>query len=766
MEQISGCVAHIIYHNENNAYTVFELESDGEEITCTGTVPSIREGESCRVTGEYVEHPTYGRQLRLSSWEAAAPEDREAVFRYLSSGAVKGIGEALAGRILRLFGDETMRILDEEPERLAEVKGISQRMAREIAAQVQENREQREAFIFLQKYGISGRQAVKIYETYKEDVYTVLRTDPYRLAEDVHGIGFLRADEIAARAGIQADSDFRIRSGILYVLSCAMQEGSCYLPGEELCRRAAELLGVARESLEIQLGNLAIDGRIRILNRQEKEPQVYLSSVYHTEQRAARRLLALDAAAPALADEAQVQKEIEEIEGEEDILLDALQREAVTAAAGQGVLLVCGGPGTGKTTTINTMLRFFRKHGCSVLLAAPTGRAARRMTEATGWEAMTIHRLLGYQPVSEGAAPGTEEFRFEHDERAPLEGDVVIVDEMSMVDLFLFDALLAALSPGTRLVMVGDVNQLPSIGPGRVLGDLIDSGAFKTVMLHRIFRQAAESDIVMNAHRILQGIPMVMDNHSRDFFLLERTNVNVIYKHICILLSEKLPPYLNCSSQEIQVLSPMKKGPLGTVRLNEVLQSVLNPPEPGKREYLYKDTLFREGDKVMQTRNNYQISWEVPGNFNIPLEEGTGIFNGDSGVVETVDEKRQELVIRFDDNRVVHYPFAGMDDLELAYAITVHKSQGSEYPGIILPITGGPRTLFNRSLLYTAITRAKHCVVILGSRSAVDAMEANQTETVRYTGLEDRIHELGERTEDDAGRSRQGTAVSPPVPGV
>ena len=745
MEEIKGYVAHIIYRNEENAYTVFELDYGKGSVTCTGFPPAISEGESCRVEGEMTSHPVYGDQMRISSYEAIEPETTQAIFRYLSSGAIKGIGESLARRILKKFGEDTMRILDEEPERLAEIKGISPRKAREISAQIEGKRDQRDAMVFLQQYGIGGRHALRIWKTYGMKLYEVIKENPYRLADDIRGIGFATADEIASRVGIRADSDFRIRSGILYMLSQVLTDGSTWMERSMVIRRTAELLSLGEDQIDLQLDNLAMDRKLMIKNR-EGTAQVYSMGAYRREQQIARALLELDTAPLSVSGDMTTEERIRKIEEREGIELDELQRQAVLLAADHAILLISGGPGTGKTTTINTIIRYFQEEDMEVMLCAPTGRAAKRMKEATGMEAMTIHRMLGVR-AREGeedrdapAAPLLTDFG--RDEENPLEADVIIVDEMSMVDMYLFHALLKAVRSGTRLILVGDVNQLPSVGPGRILQDLIRSGAFRTVILQKIFRQAAESDIVVNAHRILKGEMPSLGNKSRDFFFLERDSLPVIYKNTVQLIREMLPGYVKCSSDEIQVLTPMRKGNLGVQRLNEVLQSVLNPPAPDKREYVREEVTFREGDKVMQTRNNYQIEWQIRGNFGLPLEKGTGIFNGDFGRILSVDPSREILTVRFDEDREVDYPFGELEDLELAYAVTVHKSQGSEYPAVILPLLSGPRGLFNRNLLYTAVTRARSCVVILGSREAVRTMTDNVRENIRNTGLEERIHEL------------------------
>ena len=747
MDEIRGYVEHIVYRNEQNAYTVFEIVTEDGQVTCTGYPAQIAEGESCLVAGQYSEHPVYGQQFQMKSYTVCVPEGTQAVFRYLSSGAVKGIGEALARRIIRAFGEDTMRIIDEEPERLAEIKGISEARARDIAAQIEGRRDLRDAMIFLAGYGIGGRQALRIWQTYGMELYGVFRDDPYRLAEDIEGIGFITADEIARRAGIRADSEFRIRCALEYVLGEELSEGSSCMASGVLTGRTAELLSLPEEAVREQLSDLAIERRVCLQRRPGRDADVYVYSAlaWQTERDIARMLLELAACPPEGAPPAHaagkdpVGERLRRVMQDADIEPDPLQEEAVRLAAGESVLIISGGPGTGKTTTINTLIRFFTDMHLTIALAAPTGRAAKRMTAVTGSEAMTIHRLLG---VRAGGEDGQKSFsRFEKDESDPLEADVIIIDEMSMVDMFLFRALLRAVRPGARLIMTGDVDQLPSVGPGQVLRDLVDSGVFRTVVLSRIFRQAAASDIVMNAHRIREGMPLALDNRSRDFFFLERTDPQVIYKHLVELMRDRLPGYLHCTPDDIQVLTPMKKGSLGAARLNEVLQSVLNPPAPSKGELRRGDVVLREGDKVMQVRNNYQIEWEVPGNLGIAIERGAGVFNGDTGRIEGIDRTAQTLDVCFDDGRVVRYPLGDTDDLDLAYAITVHKSQGTEYAAVLLPVLSGPAALFNRNLLYTAVTRARGCVVILGRRESVGEMIRNTDQNTRATGLADKLRE-------------------------
>ncbi len=743
METLNGFIDHIVYKNPENGYTVLTLVSGAEEITCVGTFRYADEGENIEITGNYIEHPVYGKQLKMESYEIKAPTDSLAAERYLASGTIKGLGPVLAKRIVNEFGDDTFRIMEEEPERLSIIKGITAKKAQEIAAQIMEKQDFRKVMVFLSQYGISINLANKIYAKYENDTIKIIRENPYILAEDINGVGFKIADEIASKAGISNDSDYRIKSGILYVLASSIADGHCYYKKELLLEKASELLSVKKDLIWIQAQNLSIEKKIIIKEvaasdeLSENEIRLYSNVNYYTELSVARRLV--DLSVGFKEDDILINKTIERIMKNEAIELDELQKSAVYKAATSGVFILTGGPGTGKTTTINTIIKYFESCSMDFYLAAPTGRAAKRMTETTGYEASTIQRLLHLVPLSED---GISSFMYDKNEDNPLEADVIIIDEMSMVDVQLFNALLKAIAIGTRLILVGDINQLPSVGPGAVLKDLIASEAFPVVKLEKIFRQTEAGDIVINAHKINEGKHIELDNKSKDFFFLKRDSMELIYNNIITLIRDKLPKYVNATPYDIQVLTPMRKGPYGALSLNPIIQKYLNPPADNKAEKEYGNVLFRVGDKVMQIKNNYNLEWEIKSKYGILIDSGLGIFNGDMGVVTDIDDFSEVMTVEFDEKRCVRYPYSGLDELELAYAVTIHKSQGSEYPAVVIPIVSGPKMLFNRNLLYTGVTRAKTCVTLIGSDTQIMNMIDNEDEQKRYTSLDERIKEI------------------------
>ena len=753
-ETVTGYIDHVIFRNEDNGYTVMVLKGMEEEreLTCVGTFPAITQGAAIEASGNYTTHPVYGKQFQIASYVEKMPEDALAMERYLGSGAIKGIGAALAARIVRRFGDDTMRIVEEEPERLAEIKGISEKKAMEIAEQMTEKADMRRVMIFLQKYGISLNLGAKIYQKYGQTVYGVLQENPYRLAEDISGVGFRIADEIASRIGIHTDSDYRIRSGMLYTLLQASGEGHIYLPKEELFSRASGLLGVDSSYMEKHLMDMVVDRKL-ILKETEDGAVVYPTRYYYLELNSARMLCELNILCPE--DEEMMAKRINRIEKETGTRLDEMQKQAVAAAASHGLFILTGGPGTGKTTTINAIIRYFEEEGAELRLAAPTGRAAKRMTEATGYEAQTIHRLLELNGMPEEEQEGRA-VHFDRNSENPLEADVIIIDEMSMVDIALMHSLLLAVTAGTRLILVGDENQLPSVGPGNVLRDIIRSGCFPVVELKKIFRQASESDIVVNAHKINRGEQVTINNKSRDFFFLKRYDADIIIRVVIALIQEKLPRYVDAKPYEIQVLTPMRKGLLGVERLNQILQRYLNPPDEKKKEKEIGQRLFREGDKVMQVKNNYQLEWEILGRYKIPVDKGVGVFNGDTGIMTEINEFAETATVEFEDGRQAEYSFKQLEELELAYAVTIHKSQGSEYPAVILPILSGPRMLMNRNLLYTAVTRARKCVTVVGSETTFAEMIRNEKQQQRYSSLDRRIRELDESEQKESAIREKG----------
>ncbi|MBO4617852.1 MAG: ATP-dependent RecD-like DNA helicase [Lachnospiraceae bacterium] len=736
METIQGFISSIRYRNPDNGYSVLSFVVDDNEETLVGNFLSVSEGEMLKVTGEWVVHPIYDKQFKATSYESIQPEDELAVLRYLSSGIIKGIGPTLAKRIVDEFGKDTFMVMEEQPELLERVKGITLKKAQEIGVLMQEKRGYREAMMFLTKYGIGNALAIKVYSYYGDRIYSILKENPYKLAEDIPGIGFKTADEIAARLGVKSDSNYRIQSGILYTLVLAAGQGHMYLPKEILEEEASKILDVTKDLVQPEIDNLTVERKLII-----KGTDVYAPSNFYVEQSVAGLLRSVvnDVFCDEYEDDLSIAKEVETIATQAGYALDPLQTKAVVQAVTNGVSIITGGPGTGKTTTIKTLIGYFEAEGMDIALAAPTGRAAKRMTEATGYEAKTIHRLLELNGTidEDGKDAG-----FERNEDNPLDVDAVIVDEMSMVDIFLFRALLKAIPPGARLVMVGDAHQLPSVGPGQVLRDLLESECFPVTRLETIFRQEGSGDIVVNAHRINNGEDIETPKSSRDFFFIERSDPSKIMLNMVELITKNLPGYVDAEPFDIQVLTPTRKGNLGVITLNRYLQNALNPPSKDKAEHYYGEEIFREGDKVMQIRNNYQANWEILGKHNIPIDSGIGIFNGDMGRIVEIDESDSSLTVEFDDNKRVTYDFTNLDELELAYAITVHKSQGSEYGAVIMPVAPGPRQLMNRNLLYTGVTRAKKCLVMIGNPGIVHEMIENNHENLRYSGLKCRIIEM------------------------
>ena len=753
--QIKGYVERIIFSSGDSGHTILEIQLSNNEINrikeecpeeaadisdtmvCTGILYLIHPGEYVVFNGSFVVHPSYGLQFKVTSYEETKPEDLDTIERYLGSGAIKGIGPALASRIVRRFKEDTFKIIEERPEELAAIKGISARMAMEIADQVAEKREMRKAMLFLGDLGIGMNLAVKIYKEYGEGLYDIIKTNPYKLADDIEGVGFKIADEIARNSGVELSSHFRIKSGIYYTLMQAVSNGHAYLPMIDLLERAENILCVHIEDHENILMDMIINRKITIRKIADVDV-VYPTSLYNTELAVANKLMLLNE--KYNVDDRKIGIDINIIEQEERIELDNLQKNAIVAAAKNGVLVVTGGPGTGKTTTINSMIKYFEKKGCDILLAAPTGRAAKRMTEATGYDAQTIHRMLELSGVLSEDSTGAV---FERNEQNPLEADVIIIDEMSMVDIFLMNNLLKAVSDGTKLILVGDANQLPSVGPGNVLKDIIDSGKIEVVKLTKIFRQEEAGDIVVNAHKINKGEVFEIGPSSKEFPFIKRNDANAIINATVTLIREKLPKYTNSKVNDIQVLTPTRKGNLGVERLNEVLQSYLNPKSANKVEKELNGVIFREGDKVMQIKNNYKTPWEIRGRYGIVADEGLGVFNGDMGIVDNINLFTSELTVKFEDEKYVTYSFKEADELEHAYAVTVHKSQGSEYPAVVLPLLDGPRMLMNRNILYTAVTRAKKCICIVGSADTFYEMVSNENEQKRYSSLAIRIKEVG-----------------------
>lgn len=723
--ELTGTVKAIIYRSEDTGFTVLELTNEaGEDMTAIGEMPLAGVGERVELTGQWTEHKTYGRQFRAETCKTLAPATLTALKNYLASGLIKGVGESTAQAIVQTFGMETLDVLEKEPARLAEVPGIGQIRAQTIGASYGAQLGLRDIMLGLQKYGVTIGQAMKLYKIYGELCLAKIEENPYRLIDDVEGIGFKTADAIARNGGVEPDAPYRLRAGLKYTLQWARQEGHTYLPREKLVEVAAGLLQADIAPVERTLTELLLEGQL-IQEQLPGEDGIFLPGMFRTEQDCALRLLRLQGQSaldnPFFRPKAQIAR----LEQQLDITLAPAQRQAVELALKAGALVITGGPGTGKTTILRFVITLLEEMGTEYALCAPTGRAAKRMGEATGRDASTIHRLLEYSYGEGGFGRNAEN---------TLLADVVVVDEMSMVDVPLMAALLRALAPGTRLIMVGDSDQLPSVGPGNVLRDMVDSGQIPVVRLTEIFRQSGRSAIVTNAHRINEGQMPILEG-LEDFGFEPMEEQEAVIRRLIALNSGKAAK-LGAQEplQDIQVLAPMKKGPLGVYNLNKRLQEALNPPAHKKKERKYGDVVFREGDKVMQIKNDYRLAWtrSLP---HQPPEMGEGVYNGDLGTIMSIDLYEQTLEVLFDDGRSAVYAFSMLEELELAYCISIHKSQGSEFPIVLLPLLGGPPMLLNRNLLYTAVTRARHMVYILGRQSCIQQMVRNNQVKRRYSGL-------------------------------
>ncbi|MGI6721619.1 MAG: ATP-dependent RecD-like DNA helicase [Anaerovoracaceae bacterium] len=733
MIEMRGTITDIIFHNDQNGYTIAVMETEDEQLTIVGHLPSCNTGRSYLIRGDFTVHKKYGEQFAFREAEEVMPATTDGIISFLSSGILKGIGPKAARAIVAMFGEETFDVIEKEPEKLKKVSGIGEKKADAIAEAFRQHREFAEVSMFFQQYGIGGEQALRLYREYGAATIEIVKGNPYQLITDFSGMGFRKADAIARRMGIPADDDERIKSGIKYVLWRYIGGGNTCCPEKQLCENAGSMLEVSMEQVEDHLVEMAFEGDLKTENMQGVK-MVYPYQYYAAEQNVTRHLRRLNEYAPQPI-EADVDSLIGQAEAERQITFSQEQRTAIKASLHNGVSVITGGPGTGKTTIINGIIKILEQSGLKLALAAPTGRAAKRMTETSGHPASTIHRLLEYY-FSEGEGI----MRFGKTEEDPLDYDAVIIDEASMIDLMLMDGLVSAIRTGTRLVIVGDADQLPSVGAGNVLRDIIDSEYIYCVMLREIFRQAKESLIVVNAHRINGGEYPVCNERDKDFFLMHRHSVPEMVDTIIEICGKRLPAhYTDCDRvKDIQVLTPVRKGPLGCVELNKRLQQALNPPSEAREEKTYGDKLFREGDKVMQIRNNYQMKWEKAGDFS----EGEGVFNGDVGYVEKIDNEYGEMTVVFDDDKYVTYTNEDLDELEIAYAVTVHKSQGSEFPIMVMPVSWFPPVLATRNLLYTAVTRGKKVVVLVGSEGRLHDMVDNNSITERYSGLRERLGAL------------------------
>ena len=743
MEKLEAGILGTVFRNEENGWSVVSVRAGRNEFTVVGTLPELSPGEQAVFTGEWTEHRTYGKQFKCASCEIRVPTTLLGIERYLGSGLIRGIGPATATLIVRQFGEDTLAILSEHPERLTEIPGIGEKRMTMIAESFREHQGARQAMIFLQSYGIPAALAVRIGKFYGDRTPEIVREDPYRLCDDLEGVGFRTADRIGIALGVAPDSDSRVRCAMKYVLrETSASAGHVYLPEKELCSAAASLLQVPRALCERALTALLLSSAL-IAEEGEEDTgrRVYLPAFWRAEQEVALRIRELMCAIRPDKFRGAL-RAVADFEKRRGIRFSPNQRDAIVRALETGVFVITGGPGTGKTTIINCILELLSGEN-DVLLCAPTGRAAKRMTEATGAEARTIHRLLEY---------GGEEGAFARNDENPLEADCIIADEASMIDLMLMRSLLRAIQPGTRLILVGDADQLPSVGAGNVLGDILASGAVPCARLTDIYRQSETSRIVMNAHLINRGEMPLLNEKDTDFFFERRASYADTAQSVLGLVTRRLPAYLGYGKEEasalavrnIQVLSPARKGECGVNSLNILLQEALNPPSPRKKQLTWGETLFRVGDKVIQTKNDYRIEWtrETPEG----SEDGTGVFNGDVGFITDMDPENTTVTVLFDEEKEVIYEAGDLESLEPAYCLSVHKSQGSEFPVVVMPVIGGPPMLLTRNLLYTAMTRARELVVLVGSEDVIRRMVANDHVARRYTTLALRLRE-GEDTE-------------------
>ena len=732
MEKIQGMVSDIVFKNEENGYTIANLANEDDEITIVGCMPTLSMGESIEVEGKWINHKIYGSQFEVQNFMPVTPSSLEGIYVYLSSGMIHGIGEKMAKRIVDKFGVDTLDIIQNTPERLTEVEGIGMKKVKQIQESYEENRELRNIIIKLSPYGITPNYCLRIYKKYKEKAIDIINKNPYRLAEDVRGIGFKIADEIASKIGIDKYSPERIMQGIIYTLNQSLASGHTYLPKQILIEQSVKILGVEPKFVENGIMDLAYNQKVHLENK-DGQILVYLMMYYICENGVCKEIIKLSQ--HDIKDlHINIDEEIKIVEKEDNISLAKNQIEAVKEAINNGVTIITGGPGTGKTTTINTIIKIFENNDQKVVLCAPTGRAAKRMSETSNKEAKTIHRLLEM-----GFGSDSEELVFFKDEEDPIDADVIILDEASMVDIILMYNLLKAVKLGTRVLLVGDSDQLPSVGAGNVLKDIIDSKVIKTVRLNEIFRQARESMIVVNAHKINNGEPLFLNVKNKDFFFLRKNTNEEILNEIVGLVSERLPNFYKFDKlKDIQVLTSMRKGDLGVNNLNIELQKYLNPPNKYKQEEEFAKRIFRVGDKVMQIRNNYTRKWETEDK----SESGEGIYNGDIGYIFHIDKDKKTVYVLFDKVKLSAYKYDELDELDHSFCTTIHKSQGSEFPVVVIPIVWAPPMLLSRNLLYTAVTRAKKLVVLVGDVRYLEQMIKNNRINDRYSNLSYKLNKF------------------------